>query len=375
MDEGVIIPSYMSIGDRGALMDMGNQSDTSLRFGEVKAIVYPEDAQSISKRFIEYTVNIHHKDNSGPGSTQVYSGCVVSNPFGLGGDLIRYTLRADPIKTSSKGAQVGIGAKVLLLCINGDRPRAVIIGGLRDQLTQPDSKAVDKKEDGHNLRFQFNGLSASINKDGEFSLIYGGPSDAKGVLNEGFEKGNTTATFSFTKDGSTKWKNSNTENILLDHPNNKIVIAAKSEILAQTDGDWNVAAQGEATLQAKKSIDLKTDNGCTVSASNIKLGSSGASEHLILGDTYRQGESTMVKALSSDIQTLATSLSTLNIAVTVAGTALKVPITGGILASPSFAAMSVQLVLMGQTIMKMMTDLNTFESGTSSYLSSDHTTE
>lgn len=236
MDNGVIVPSYMSMSDRGGMVDMGNQSDTTLRFGEVKAIVFPDDDKSISKRFIEYTVNVYHKDSSGPGSTQVYGGCVVSNGFGLGGDLIRYTLRPDAVKTD-KNVQVGIGAKVLLLCINGDRPRAVIIGGLRDPLTQiEEDTVVDKEEDGHNLYFEFNGVVFKIDKEGKATLQFKGATDAKGKALEGNDEAAQPTTIIINKDGdfSITTKDDG-QFIKIEHKDKKIRIKGDAKVIVECD--------------------------------------------------------------------------------------------------------------------------------------------
>ncbi len=374
MDEGLIIPSYMSMGGRGHMVDMGNQSDTSLRFGEVKAIVFPDDEKSVSRQYIEYTVNVHHKDSTGPGSTQTYGGCVVSNTFGLGGDLLRFTLRPDSAKTNQKNAQVGIGAKVLLLCINGDRPRAVIIGGLRDPLTQADDDEKDKRDDGHNLRFQFNGLSAVINKDGELLVEFKGATDASNKLLDGVQASDSGTQFQLLKNGNFNVTH-DSQILTLDHRNKGWKMESTNFITHTTDGDWSAVAQKTSTLTGKSSVDINTDNTATVTAANIKLGSSGAGEHLVLGDTYRQGESMMMKSLMSSLTSLGTSLTTLNLSVTTAGTALKVPITGGVLASPAFVAMTVQIAAMSATISKMMGDLQTFEASATTYLSGSHTTE
>jgi hypothetical protein len=84
--------------------------------------------------------------------------------------------------TKQKGANgLGKGSKVLLLCLNGENNNAVILGGLRDQADVSGFGDKEAKDLGHYFHFNFNGVSADIDKDGQFTLVYNGKTEVDGT--------------------------------------------------------------------------------------------------------------------------------------------------------------------------------------------------
>jgi len=154
----------------------GMFENTRLRLGEVQERIPPTDPRNISKMVDEYRVYVQHSDG-GTMVGRIYDYCVLSNTFGSIADNLKYTLRATPSainKDSQKNNGAGKGAKVLLLCINGDTRNAIIIGGIHD------SKEVKDKSEGHHLNFVFNGVAININDAGELTLNIHGKTDLDG---------------------------------------------------------------------------------------------------------------------------------------------------------------------------------------------------
>jgi hypothetical protein len=370
LSDGSVISSALSalpIGETSTAM--GTTSNLALRRGEVKEIIYPDDPKSSSKKYTEYRVAVQQNDGMETGSIVEYSNCQVMSLFGGVTDKLVYTLRADSQTTTEKGT--GIGSKVHVLCEDGNSNRAFIIGGLRDS---NESSAKDSGDAGHNLLFEFNGIRALINKDGEFEINFNGATDNTGKLLDGVDSANSGSVFHFLKNGDIQLGHDD-QVLTLEHESQAWRMKAAKAISEETDGDWSGVAQKTAFLAGKQSLDLQTEGAAVITAKETKIGSDQASEHLVLGDTYRSAESQMMKSLSTSLNTLATAITTLTGAVQTAGGFLKIPITGGILASPSFAAMNMQLQLIGQTLSTMYSDIETFEGSASNYLSGNNTTE
>jgi hypothetical protein len=181
------IPSFLEIaGNRRSIDSGGVFDDNALHIGEVKEIVYPSDERSLSKKFREYTVFVQRRAN-GTYVNQVYENCLLASQFGTPGDCLRYTLRADPQVKSGVDSTFtgpGLGARVLIQCINGEMHNAVIVGALQNADDTSEQKA-EKDKRGHHLEWEFNGVNIAIEDDGSLHLFVKGKTDASGkVQNE-----------------------------------------------------------------------------------------------------------------------------------------------------------------------------------------------
>ncbi len=296
--DGSRIPSFLgssctTYNDVGS-MGFGN---TTLRAGEVQKIIYPDDDENISKVFLEYRVSVGERDGSTPGASRIYGNCYVANLFGGVADTFTYTLRPSSQKNVDAYG-IGLGSKVLILCINGEYGQAVILGGVRmgsgsDGLTV---NIPDKKENGHNLQFEFNGLSASINKDGELTITFSGATDAAGTYAEGVDKNNDGSTVQFTKDGSVSMGH-DSESVVANWGNHRVELAASSNITLKSKG----VLTGDAT------------------------------DFTILGETYRHSEDSMLQGILEALDKASAAMVLSAQALNVAATALtaNTPIVAG----------------------------------------------
>ena len=369
MNDNTIIPSYFNVESRGSVKPSDNMNNVSLRVGEVKAIFYPDDEKNISKKLVEYTVEVLQQDGQSTMSSTLYHGCVVSHLFGGVADSINYTLRPAQKEGESGGGEkktggAGVGSKVLLLCINGNKTNAVIIGGLPDF----DSSENDKKDDGHNLKFEFNGVQMSVNKDGELQVRYRGQTKVDGKLSDDADSDAEGSTLIFDKEGSIKlYTKDEKQFIYLNHKDKKLDILA--------DEEWHVKVNKKLSFEAGDEVKVKGDKTCTIEMSDkVYIKSAGvhvgdATDAWLLADTYRKAESQMLNQIATTMQSIMSLISTAASTLISAAAANAPPIVGGIAAASPFAAAGAALTSAAPMFAQVATAIQTFESQASTYLS------
>lgn len=345
LPDGSVVPSYIS--SRKTMTSGANTSmfgNVALRVGEVTEIFYPEDTRNHSKQTVEYTVSVQQMDHNS-WATVDYPSCIVMNLFGGLGDKLRYTARARE-KNLVPDTGLGNGSLVLLLCVNGATNRAVIIGGFQRDKDLPETKA-----DGHNLHFNFNGMDAKINKDGEFSLAFGGATNADGVPLDSVQKDAIGGSLVFAKNGNiTITDATGAQSIQIDHNNKKVIINGSSE------------------------MDI------TVASGNVKILSNGvlvgdATDAWVKGTTYRQNEAQMNQKLSAALTTMNLALTAAAAALQTMSGALAAGIAGNMPAAPSAALAGIQIQIAAAQAAQMQAALTQFEAGASSYLSTKNKTD
>lgn len=361
LDDNSVIPSYLGIRDQGFDMDPGNMTNLALRPGEVREIIYPDDKRSVTGRFTEYMVEVQESDGNGPGTSTRYANCIVSNLFGSFADILTFTLRADKVGDQETG--IGTGSKVLVLCVNGKTTQGVIIGGSRD--TGTETQRVDKKDDGHNLKFAFNGIHVGINKDGELRVEYYGATDANGDLLSSADSNASGSSLVFSKDGSVKvFTAAGDQFIHLDHKNKKIDIHANKEWNVTSDDTIDLTATGQMTLTAKTcSIDM--DDRAFIRTAGLYVGT--ASDATLLGETFRRNQGQMHTTMSSTLDSLGGLISTAATNLQVAATLLKIPVAGPALSSVPLQLAATALNGAGPMFNALSAAIKTFEAG--NYLS------
>jgi hypothetical protein len=371
LDDNTVIPSYMGVSNRGEQnISAGNLTSVALRYGEIREIIYPDDKKSVSKRFIEYTVEVQQKDNNEPGTSVKYANCLQMSTFGTSADLFRYTLRPDEDVQREKG--IGVGGKVLVMCINGSTTKAVIVGALRDTGTDDDGskyqQGKDKKDDGHNLFFEFNGAQASINKDGELKVMYRGATKVTGELDDNANADAEGSTVIFNKDGGIKlYTKDEKQFIFIDHANKKIDVLADDEWHVKVNKKLLFEMGDTCTINGKSSCTIEMSDKVFIKSAGVHVG--GASEAWMMGSTFRQGQQTMHQTMSGLLTTLASLVSTAATSLNAASAAHKVPIAGPIVGSVPLQAAAVALTSAGPLFSQLGSAITTFEGQSMSYLS------
>ena len=223
-----IIPSTFSIGATPSYYDGELLDDVRLRVGEVQEILQPDDKKNKSQQFTEYNVYVQYKSN-GTSTGVMYFNCLLANPFGGLADQLHYTLRvpSTPSQKQKDSSKFALGSKVLMLCINGERPRTYILSGIRDPQDTSDKDTA--KESGHHLYAIFNGMSFNVDKDGQFTITYGGKTEIDGKKSDSVDDKTPGTTLKFLKNGSFSVSDKDDKNqLLIDHENSKVVVKRDS---------------------------------------------------------------------------------------------------------------------------------------------------
>jgi hypothetical protein len=356
-----ITPSYMGSRQMGSPMDVGAFSTVQLMRGEVKSVTYPSDVGSVTKKFIEYEVDVEYRDGSGAAVTKKIPACMLINTFGGVADRVSFGLRAST-EEARDGSNFSNGSKVLVLCLLGEVSEGYIVGGIRE------GEAKDSKDDGHNLFFEFNGTQATVNKDGEFKLLHRGPTNAKGDLASNADKNGNGSSASFLKDGSIKISTPESiQGIFFYHKDKKSAIIA--------DEKFEILVSGDMYTNTSGNWETMSDKGCLIQANdNVKIKSSGvlvgaATDKWLLASTYRQSESTKNQMLMTSLTSLSTLAMTAGISLGAGGALHLIPIGGPIAGSPLVISAGVAIGLMMPLITSMMSAITSFESQSMSYLS------
>jgi hypothetical protein len=311
LPDGTILPSYLGVRRPDRPVDTGTHTNIAFRVGEVQEVVYPDDKRNQSGTMVEYVVDVSHADGKGATVTTRYFAVPVGNLFGGVADFTRYTLRARTGDTSKdKIRTLGNGSKVTLLCVNGRTTQALIIGGAHDP-NQPD----DDKADGHNYEFEFNGANLLINDDGELSIKYQGATDINGDPRKGVDTAKTGATLKFDKDGN--WS-------VTDVPQN--IVLKSSGVLT-----------GDAT------------------------------DHTVLGDTYRNAENQMHQQVSAALKGAQGAVGGVAGGLTTAGTQLALSNNAG--AAAALATAATALGALASQLSAAAAAIDAFEAQASQYLS------
>ncbi len=314
-----VIPGDLATGSTVVSYDGNVFSNDLLRMGEVSKIIYPKDEGSRTKLFTEYDVFVRHSEN-GTYHNRIYRNCIVINGFGGLADQSTFTLRPSDSATEKDIKGLGKGSKVILLCINGVINNAIILGGIRDFNDVAEKDFSTKENPGHHYHFVFNGVDLLVNDNGEVVLTQKGPTDIEGkLITDKMEEENTETSVSLLKDGHFE-------------------------------------------IKAKKEFNLDVSDGKTIITSDgVELGD--ATDDMMLGTTYRDAESQMLKDLQTGFNNLFNKLTTIGSQLTSAVSAAPgAPVTACVTAGTQLIQAALDLQKMGQTIA-------TFEAKADQYLS------
>jgi phage baseplate assembly protein gpV len=255
--DGTVLPSYLEMAwvPRGG--PGGSMNDTTLRVGEVVQAYSPtdpanKDPRTKNKRWV-YVVNVSYRDGSGTRSVVPYR-CTVGGLFGGVGDRMRYSVRqASRVPTSKSG--FADGAQVLILCVNGDKSNATIIGSLRhedDKTPEPDKAFFD---------FQFNGVKATIDEFGALVLKVPGATKLDGTPDDNRDENNKGTQVSFGKDGSIA---------ITDGNGDTVTVSPKDKSITVTAGEQTTTVEKAWKLKAA-TVEIEADSA-TVNAKKVLLG-------------------------------------------------------------------------------------------------------
>lgn len=334
LDEGVVIPHGMGVYSGSLSGYERTVNDTALRVGRVIASYDPTDSSSISKKFVEYDVEVNYANQDGPYIKTIYSHCIVSSLFGGVADYVRWTPR---IANLDQNTRISYSARVLILCVNGNSRFGYIVGGIPN----PDTKQADEIfENNNNFQFEFNGIHVTIDADGDLVLLH------RGATNP---------------DGSTV----GTED------NGYLAIDQDSISLAYSNGSGSPGiflnrTQSSLQLGADQFSGVFGDSSITVSSS-FKI--NNGTQQFVNGTTYRFNQMGMDQNIQVALTGLASTIASAGTSLALAAPLLLIPIVGPMLASVPVAAAATSLLSAGPLFTDIATAINVFEDASSQYLS------
>lgn len=352
-----VVPSYLGSRMMGENVEATTQGHAvNLMLGEIKEIIPPDSPHSLSKKYLEYNVDVQWREGMGPTSIVKFTNCLLINTFGAVADKLDYTLRVDQKKPTGKNVTTK-GAKVLVLCLNGSANTAYIIGGIRED------KGGDVNE--HALSFEFNGVQVDISSEGELQIRHRGPTTIEGELQNPTDLLTEGSTIVFDKDGgielATKDKS---QYVFLNNKDKKIDILA--------DDQWHVKVNGQLSFETGKDISIKTASTCELDAAGkVSIQSAGvnvglATEAWMMGTSYRAQEGIMHTAMSSTLASLAGLVTAAAGNLQAASAALKISASA---ASAPMQAAATALTTAGPLFGVMASAIIAFESQAIRYLS------
>ena len=268
-------------------LNFGNKvfGNNTLKMGVVVEIIEEDSKDNIVKLGPEYHVMAIEQDKDNGSNTSIYKNCMAIDSFGGVSDFfqMKYRVPKDMAKVKNSGSVKNqTGSIVLLLCLDGNAEKAVIIGSI----AHPGRKTSLTKEAGHHMEGEFNGVNWKVNKDGELTITYRSKTDGEGKPADE-EAGGTFV--KVDKTGSVDINTGEDKNyIRIDKPNSDIGLQADENIGLTTKNknigfnsgnnlsmnikkDLLIMAEGKADITVKSMIDVKTDGDLGVKAKNYKL--------------------------------------------------------------------------------------------------------
>jgi len=245
-----------------------------LRMGVILEIIDIEDKANLTKLAPEYNVMCVGQELGMGMSTSIYRNCLAMDSFGGVADYFQFKKRSvkDSSKTKTKGSlQNETGSLVLLLCLDGNTDRAIIIGSMPN----PAKNTTLNKEKGHHLEGEFNGINYSIDKNGALTVTFKSATKDDGQPTNQQAGGSQ---FKLEKDGSIECHDGKTEKIRIDKTKSTIDLNAQNDISNTTGGNFNVkAVKNLSTIS--KDIQMTAGGSCNVKVAmqyNLQVGLFGS---------------------------------------------------------------------------------------------------
>jgi hypothetical protein len=295
---GAQLPHYLARRPAQQAGGGHNFTDIVLRMGEVVQAHYPDDPTNQSKKQMEYTVNVQYRQSNRQVTVSSYR-CTVADGLGGIADSSRQTFRVS--SGDRAGQTLGDGARVLILCPNGEKNSAVIIAGVRnEQITTNDPPRLVPA--GQRLKdFVFNGVHVNINDDGELLLQVSGATKNDGSPDANRDQNNHGTKVQIQKNGSFTITDNNGQSIIIDAPNKAIHIGAANEDTA-VQNSWTLQTGKDTRINASGNFSAVATGDAQLAGATVHIGSPQASENLVLGQKLMTALSDLINSVFLDNQ-------------------------------------------------------------------------
>lgn len=258
-----------------------DNSNFSLKSGLILKIHETTDNTNISKKHVEYDVLAIDQNKDLGTASVIYKNCMMMQGMGGIGDFFEYKLR--PPKGNLKQSatpQKDTGSSVLLLCLNGNESKAVILGCLNHNKRN----TTLTKSNGNHLEGEFNGVNFKITDDGALTLTFKSKTDNNGSPQDSASGGSF---YKMHSDGSIELNDSSTESIKINKVSKDITVNAGGNINStasksitqkasknvelNANAELIMQAQGNATLKTAAQLQIQSAALTNIKAPNVKM--------------------------------------------------------------------------------------------------------
>lgn len=318
--DGSIITQFFQTTDKPTSGD--DIYDQGLRFavGQVEKIYYVDDASNVSKKFVEYDVSVR----DAKAGQSVLRNLRKQDFLGGANDYDELVLEPNEFAFKGKLETSNLftnknGTTVLLAFIDGSKDKPVIVGAL-----QHPRKDGAKRSDGIRRKGEFRGIQWELSKDGELTITYQSNRGPDGK----FKRSETGPTvIKIDKTGALSIRDNENQLIKMDRVSKSVQIVTKENYLITVGKDMSVSIVGNSTrtvggnesdsiqgntnraiqgnevdsIQGNSTRNIQGNETATTvgnrvhsaanhtltGGGNIKIGSAGASEPLVLGNAFK----------------------------------------------------------------------------------------
>lgn len=370
-----------------------NALDNRIYFGVVREARNDQDTNEV-----RYLVEIRYKNDV------ILSNCRMLRRWGGAFNYEDYILQGynyNGTSNSQNGFAAVPGDIVIVGQLGGQSREGIILGGL----THKARKSFLDVTLGPQYKSEFNGIETWINEEGEYTLTFKGQPTNLNVLSNtpdkpvpdpkydtkvgsGYFKWDKTGSFTISDNAIDADK---FQQFFIDKKNGTLQLDSGKVSLKFAKGAQSVVLTCKTSLNnSKDSITFNTKDYegeatdhirlktplFVVESGNVRLGSKGAGQQLVNGNTYRSSESSKHNTEKSGIATELSGASLLSSAgsqLAAAGALMTIPVAGAVMAGPMIAAAGAQLAAAGAMfstgLTAVDTAITTFEGQASSFLS------
>jgi hypothetical protein len=233
LPDGSVIPSHLvKSGELG--FHPNSFSNSVLRVGTIVDVYSTDDKQNLNGKVAEYDVLCTQLEGNRGQTSLIYPNCISTSAFGSS-DYLNYSLRK--------------GAVVLVLCVDGNTARGVILGAYSANNTK-------SSLDGSFLDFNFNGINAQVKNDGSFTFSQTGAHDEKSLTSLPL-----TSQVTFDTTGSITVTNGLGQQIFLDSVTKEIsVISDSGSGVNEAATTWTTKAT-QVAVESSTTMDVNAPLG------------------------------------------------------------------------------------------------------------------
>lgn len=282
-----VIPSFLQTRGAGEAVPHDDAyGNVTLVEGEVKNVIYPEDPDSRTRKFVEYDVLCQVRAN-GTAVTKLVNNCIPVNSLAGLADRSFQLYRADtpqpgPSADEASTVALGYGSKVLLLHLGGSSAEPIIVGGIRDERDSD----LGRKAKGVHFEWTYNGVQVKVSDDGSWSVERLGPTTPKGEFDpdRGAEKEANGTKVEVNAEGTFKVSTPEAkQTVVVDHKAGTITVTGDKDLIVHADkihigrdadeaavlGDTLVDLLGQLIDLASKETTYGTPSGASSTALNV----------------------------------------------------------------------------------------------------------